>query len=512
MKTITNSNTTRIASNTLLLYIRTFITMLIALFTSRVVLRTLGVEDYGLYNVVGGVVTMMSIVTAGLSTATQRFLSYELGLEDKSGLPKVFNTCFYTHVGLALVLLVLAETIGLWFVNYKLQVPEGRMVAANIIYQFSIASICVNILATPFSACIISHEKFTVYAVVGIVDAVLKLIIAYLIGLSSKDKLVFYGGLMALISVFDFYVYKVVCNKHFWETKLKLLWDSSLFKKVFSFTSWTMLGQGAMIGANQGNNILINIFYSVSVNAASAIANQVNVAISSFTSNFFAAYQPQITKSYASHNYPYTIKLVNGTSKLSFFLIFLVSIPLILNIDFVLKIWLGQVPQYTSIFCTIFIISSTINAVGNPYWTAIFASGNIKNLQILSTIAYLFDIVMVYIFFSFGWAVYFAPLTKLFIDIIITSIRVVYAKKAIPGLTIKLFVNSVVMPILLTAFIICTLSEILIRTLHFNGSQIILTIVVFTFSIIVVYYFGLNSNERLFVKSLIRSRLRNNGE
>lgn len=501
------SLSSRIVNNTFALFIRTLVTMLIALYTSRVVLGTLGVDDYGLYGVVGGVVSLFTLIIAGLTTATQRFLSYEIGRGCEGNLNKVFSTCFYTHVIYAIFFLLLCETLGVLFVNNYLQIPDGRTVAANWIFQFSIISFCISLLTIPYSACLISRERMKIYAYIGILDAVLKLVIALLIPFSDSDKLIFYGACIMLISIVNFLIYKIICNRLYDETSLTFQWDNKLFKKIFSFTSWAMLGEGSMVCANQGNTILINMFFTVVANAANSIASQVNTALKSLSSNFFAAVQPQITKSFASKDYAYTLRLVHSTSKLSFFLTFLIAFPLVLNIDLVLQIWLRTVPENTSIFCILLIISSLVSTMGNPSWTVIYATGNIRRFQIISSFIYLSDLLIVYVFFNYGYPVYMAFVTKLGIDLELLAIRIIYTKKGIPTFSYRKYCLNVILPIVITVILSVVVGYLVIALSDRGALKLILTVPASIFTVISAFYLGLSKDERTFALSMIRRKL-----
>lgn len=505
---ISQSKTSKIANNTIVLYLRTIVTMLIALYTSRVVLGALGVEDYGLYGVIGGVVVMFSLITAGLNRATQRFLSYELGRGESGELTKVFSSCVITHLLFALITLLFCETVGVWFLNHYIQIPGGRIGAANWIFQFSIITVCINLITIPYTACIISYERMSVYAYVGIFDSILKLLIAFLIASYKSDRLILYGGLIMLISVVNLSIYVIVCNRSYKETSFSLVCDKSIFKRILSFTSWTMLGEGGMVCANQGNNILINLFYSVTANAANAIGDQVNTAIRSLSLNFFSACVPQITKSYASNDYAYTLKLIYGASKLSFYLIFLFACPIILNIDLVLKLWLGSVPNYTNLFCVIFITSSMVNSIGNASLTVIYAGGKIKRFQIITTLLYLSDVIFVYVFFRFGFPVVTAPLMKLIIDLGLLTLRIVYTKKFLPLFSYRQFISKALLPIIFSSAIALLLGYI-IKSFAINITEAVLfAIISFVISIFIIYYIGLTKEERSFVFSFVKSRIK----
>lgn len=499
-----NNRANKLAKNTIALYVQMFVSMLIALYTSRILLQTLGVEDYGLYNVVGGVVAMITVITGGMATSTQRFLSFELGKDDKSNLGNVFSICVSTHVIIAIIFLLVAETLGLWFLNNYIQIPEGREQAANYVYQFSVLSVCFNMCAVPYSASVLSHEKMNIYALIGILDAVLKLVIALLIAESPIDKLIFYGALMVFVVVTNFIIYLSYCVYHFSETHYHFYWDKHLFLRIFSFASWTIVGQGAMVGANQGTNVLVNMFHSVRANAAMGVASQVNAALTGLTSNFYIAYQPQITKAYSAKDYDYMYKLLMGASKLSFFLVFIVSMPILYNLDDILKIWLGIVPEGTSVFCFLFIISSMINALGNPFLTAVYATGNIKNLQLISTLLYLLDLIIIYVLFKIGFPAFWGPATKVFIDVLLTSTRIIYANKQLEFFSLRVYLIRVVAPILVCITLV--LLPIIVSVLIVNNIwlKLFATFILLIYSTVIAYSIGLNKSEKNMAMNMVK--------
>ena len=312
----------QIAKNTVALYIRMVVMMVITLFTSRIVLKELGVTDYGLYNVVGGVVTLFAFLRSSMSSSTQRFLSFEMGKGNVENLRNIFSICFSSHLLIAVVLFVLAETLGLWFLNSQINIPNGRLEAANYIYQFSVLSLCTSIISIPYTADIISNEKMGYFAFLGVFDAILKLLIAYMIAISPFDKLIFYGFLMFLVVFINLILNWIYCYHNFAETHYRFYWDKESFKRVFSFSGWTIWGQLAVVGSNQGSNILVNIFFSVTANAAMGVGHQINNAITGLISNFQTAFKPQITKSYAEQDYSYLNSLTKTAAKISFFLLF----------------------------------------------------------------------------------------------------------------------------------------------------------------------------------------------
>ena len=498
------SKSQTLVKNTLMLYVRMFITMLISLYTSRIVLKSLGVEDYGLYNVVGGLVALINIISSGVAASTQRFISYELGKNDQSKLPIVFSICVTTHIIFAILLLVLAETIGVWFLNNYIQIPPGRSIAANWVLQFVIASICVRVISIPFSSSIVSHERMNIYAYAGILEAILKLSIASFLLLYNDDRLILFGGLMFLVEIINFLIYLVYCLRHFQETHYKFYWDKSIFKNIFTFSSWTILGQGAMAASYQGTNILVNIFHSVRANAAMGIANQVNSALTGLTSNFYVAYQPQITKSYSANDYDYCGKLLYGASKLSFYLVFLIAIPIIYNINILLGFWLETVPENTDVFCVLFILSSMVNAFGNPFYVGVYATGRIKNLQILSTLLYGINLFLIWFLYKLGFPVYYGPAIKLFIDICLTGLRIVEASRALPFFSIRVFLSKIIIPIVISTIPVVIVFVPTFISVESIAVRLIVTIVLVVLSCSSSLYIGLNKQERGFVLGFVK--------
>ena len=320
---MSSSKNNLIAKNTMMLYIRLSIVMIVYLYTSRIVLKALGIEDYGIYNVVAGVITLFSFFNGALSSATSRFITYELGRENRIGLEKNFRTAFTIHLILAGIILILAETIGLWFVNNKLIIPVERLFAANIIYQFSVLSCVVTIMQVPLNAEIIAHEKMTIYAYMGILDASSKLLIAFFINTCNSDKLIAYGFLLFVTTILLFLVYHIYCKRKFGEYNPSLFYDKSTFKGMLSYSGWSLWGSMAYVLKDQGVNMALNIFFGPVVNAARGITYQVNTALNSFTQNFTIAMNPQIVKSYACNDYNRMFLLFFTGAKFSFFLLLL---------------------------------------------------------------------------------------------------------------------------------------------------------------------------------------------
>ena len=399
--------------------------MAISLYTSRVVLATLGVDDYGLYYTVGGIVSILAFLNTSMAGSTQRFLNVEMGKNDYEKLQLVFNTSRVIHLCLAVIVFVLAETIGVWFLNNYMTIAPDRMGAANWVFQFSIVSFLITIISVPYNAAIISHEKMSAFAYISVVDAVLRLLIVFLLDLTSYDKLIIYSILMAATSAIIRLIYSWYCIKHFVECrKFSLGYDKEYLKKMASFSGWTVVGALGSISHTQGVAIVINMFFSVAVNAAQGIANQVMHVVNHFVSNFMIALNPQIVKSYASGDLESMHTLMMRGSRMGFFLITFFSIPLIIETPVLLAIWLKEVPEYTVIFVRIIIVTSVINSFASPLSAARGATGDIKNYQIVLTALGLLHIPLAWICFEIGYPPYSAMIVYLILIIIMQVCRI----------------------------------------------------------------------------------------
>lgn len=497
----------RIAKNTVVLYIRMIVVMLITLYTSRVVLKALGVDDFGLYGVIGGVVGLFAFLKTSMGKATQRFLNVEMVAEE-GDLKAVFRTSMTIHLLIALVIVVLAETIGLWFLNAKINFPEGRELAANIIYQTTIVSLCVSMIEIPFNADIIAHEKMTFFAVISVLDAVLKLLIAFLILFDNGDRLILYGILIMGISIINVVLYYLYCKKIFFEISLKPCFDREHFKSIFGFVGWTLLGQAAVIGCNQGNGILVNMFHSVAANAAMSIGSQVSNAVTNLASNFQTAFNPQITKSYAEGNYDFLRNLVFSTSKISYCLLFIATLPIAFNIDLILDFWLDKVPELSNTFCILFMVNAIINALSAPLNFSVMASGNIKWFQIVTAIVYFSDLVILYFLFSMGLPPTTAMWVKVSIMSVILFVRLYYAHREIDQINFKLYAKEVLFP--LSVMSVGSIAFALaLQPFFYNLSlRIALTAVIILVNIVLIWYVTLDKNQRQSLIAIVQKRIK----
>lgn len=442
----TSVNNKRIAKNTLFLYFRTLLVMLVSLYTSRVILQTLGETDFGIYNIVGGVVVLFSFLNQAMATATQRFLNFYLGKGDIDEVKRVFSTSMTVHISISLLVILLSETIGLWFFYTQLNIPQDRFIAAFWAYQLSVLSCCLQIIRIPYNAAIIAYERMSFYAYVSIAEVLLRLGICYLLVIGSADKLILYAILMSLVAFIVNFIYKVYCTKHYETTRYSLFWDSQLYKKLLSFSGWSLMGSVANVGANQGANILFNIFVGVVANAAMGIAQQVTSAVTSFTGSFQTAFIPQLVKSYSSGDKSYFEQLIFNTSRLSFFLIWVMGFPILMCIQPILELWLSDVPQYTAEFSSLYIIYCMIDACSNPLWNAVQAKGDIKKYQMVISAIIISNVIFGYILLIMGFSPITVVLVRVLLNLFQHLYRIYFLKHAIE-FNVKKYMRDVMLPI-----------------------------------------------------------------
>lgn len=505
--TSSSSNNNRLAKNTLLLYGRTLLSMLISLYTSRVILQSLGIENYGIYNIVGGFVGIFSIMSATLTSSTQRYLTVELGKNSNSNPQQVFSAALFLHVVLCIILLILFETIGLWFLNTQLNINVNRMTSANWVYQCSIISFLFNIISTPYNAAIIAHERMGVFAYISLLDVVLKLIIAYLLYISPIDVLIFYSFLFLGVSIFDRIIYSSYCHKHFPETKFIIVKDKSLYKEMTSFAGLNFLGVLATVLSNQGVNIILNIFGGVVVNAACGISTQVLNAVSKFVNDFMTALNPQITKTCASGQYKTSMDLCYKGAKLSFFLMLIFAIPIIIRTPQILEFWLKSYPNYSVPFVRLTLLYSLILILSNPLITLVQATGKIKIYTYWVGGFRLFTLPLCFILLKLGYEPYYAYFAIIFTEIMSLVLRLIIIKKILNFSPYE-FCNKVVLRIIIVTFISFIVSYIFscIIGKSLYGLIIFSLLSLFT-SIIVITYIGLRTSERYTIINFIREKI-----
>lgn len=504
---MSSENNKRIAKNTLMLYIRMLLIMGVSLFTVRVVLDTLGVVDYGLYNVVGGIVAMFTFLSSTLSSASQRFFAFELGRDNSQQLKKIFSVTLVIYVVMAIIILIIAETIGLWFLNNKLTIPESRIEAVQWVYQFSILSFIATLMAIPYNATIIAHEKMKVYAYVSIIQVVLKLAIVYMLFMFSIDKLKLYSVLTFGVTLLTTLIYYLYSSRKFKECHFNFYWDNNLFKEIIGYSGWNIIGALSNILRDQGVNILINIFFNPAINAARGIAYKINSTLLQFTNNFYVAVKPQITKSYSSGDKEYMKQLVIRSAKVAYFLMLFLSIPILIETNFILGIWLKELPEYVIIFSRLAIINSLIDVMNLPLVATVQATGRIKLYQTTISLIYILNLPISYIFLKVGYP----PQTTILVSILLSTISfiprlIIFEKitKISAGLIFKnAFLKAIIVSIcsLVFPFIIYfLLEEGFVRFILVSLTDVFITA-------IIIYYIGLTKDEKFFVINYIKKKL-----
>lgn len=493
-----SKNTKRIVKNTMLLYFRMILILAVSLYTSRVVLNTLGVEDFGIYNVVGGLVTMFIFLNGAMSTSTQRFLSFEIGRKDSLQLNKTFNVTLGIHTVLAFIIFILLETIGLWLLNKHLTIPIERMVAAHWVFQFSAISVFISIIRVPYNAVILAHERMNIYAYISILEVLLKLLVVFILTWLTFDSLVLYSLLLLSVNLIIFLFYVIYSKSKFEETTFEIVKDLKLYKSILSYSGWNLFGNLALVSKNQGVTIILNIFFGPVVNAAQAIANQVNTAVLSFYSNFQTAVNPQIIKSYAAEQKEYMISLILKSAKFSIFLLFILSAPLLFEIDFVLQFWLKNVPDYAANFTMLILIIALVDSISGPLMTGIQATGNIKYFQMIVGSLQLMILPITYLFFKFQYSPETTYIVVIAISFISLFIRLHILKSLVNGFSTSVFIKEVVIKSLITIMFSVSLPFLL---KYFIQSRDTLTSIFVMVTSVVstalsIYFIGINAAER----------------
>lgn len=504
-----NANNKRIAKNTLLLYGRMLIMMLISLYTSRVIINALGIEDYGIYGVVGGVVSMFSIISGSLNAAISRFITFELGKGDKEKLKKVFCTAINVQILLIAIITILLETIGLWVINYKLVVPNERIIAVNWVFQFSILTFALNLICVPYSAAIIAHEKMSVFAYISIFDAVSKLVISYLILLNPFDRLVYYGLLLLVIGIIQRFIYTIYCTKHYEECHYHFVFDKIIIKEFFSFAGWNFIGASSVVLRDQGGNLLINLFFGPAVNAARSVAMSVNNAVMGFVTNFMTALNPQLTKSYAVGDYEYSLKLVFQGARFSFYILLLLALPVIFTAQYLLELWLGIVPEHATNFTRLVLIFTMSESLANPLVTLMLATGKIRNYQIYVGGIQLLNLPVSYLLFQFGYPPECVFVVAIVISIICEIVRLCMLKKMV-GLSIRSFMKKVYLNVVVVSSASVVLPYIAVRFLGIDSSEHFfeLCIISLLSTVSSIYFFGCDKRDKKLIKMFINRVLK----
>lgn len=505
-----SENSKRIAKNTLMLYARMLLLMVISLYTSRVILHALGVIDYGVYNVVGGFVGMFSVVSHSVSASISRFLTFELGRKENSRLSEVFAAAITIQLFISAIIVVLAETVGLWFLTNKMVIPPERMTAAYWVFHLSVATFALTLATMPYRAVIIAHERMSAFAYITIVDGVMKLVIAFAIQASPVDRLVFYAILMALVTVMLRAVYGWYCSRHFKECVYRLSHDRRLIGEMFSFAGWNYIGATAAVLRDQGGNVVINLFAGPAVNAARGVSMSVNRAVRGFVSNFMTALNPQITKSYASGDYDYMMRLLYQGARLSFYMLLLLSLPILLNTHYVLDLWLKRVPDHSVLFTQLVLVFTMSESISHPLITAQLATGRIRDYQLVVGGLQMLNFPLSYLFLRLGAI----PETVMIVAIALSQLCFLsrlYMLRSMIRLRpfdylYKVYFN--VIGVTLFSMVLPGLLRLLLPEENFFHFFII-TIVCLVSTILVILFVGCSASERKFVYSKVSKLIMN---
>lgn len=497
------NNTMHLAKNILFLYSRMLLTMLISLYTGRVVLNTLGIVDFGIYNVVGGIVAMFSLLSGSLSASVIRFITFELGKKNKEQLKKVFSTSVSIHIGLSIIILLFAESIGVWFLNYKMSIPASRLIAANWVLQYSIFTFIINIISVPFNAVIIAHEHMKAFAYVSIIEVTLKLLVVLILVNIQFDKLIIYALLVLCIALIIRIIYGIYCKRHFEECSYNFTYDKQLFKEMTGFAGWNFIGASSAILRDHGVNILLNLFSGPAVNAARGIAVQVSTAISSFTSNFMTAINPQITKSYASKERDYMMTLIYQGARFSFYLLLLLSLPVLIETKQILTLWLKVVPDHTVSFVRLIMIFAIIESLSGTLITAMLATGKIRNYQILVGGLQMMNFPLSYLFLKLGLMPEITFIVAISVSMLCLTARL-WMLKGMIEISLRYYIKHVLLNVLTVSFASTIFPSIIYYSYAPSIFRLLLIIFIGSISTLVsIYFIGCNSTEQNFITSKV---------
>lgn len=480
--------------------------MAITLFTSRIILIELGVEDYGIYNLAAGVVVIFTFFQSAMNSATLRFLSFALGKNNLSEAHRVFCISLNAYFCIIVLLLILAETVGLWFLNTYLNIPQERLYAANWVYQFSVLSFCVYILILPYNACVVAHERMSFYAYLSSVEAIAKLLVVFVLSYAQVDRLILYAGLIFAVNVLTLFAYRYYCKRLFSICKYKFYKDLTLLKKILGFSSWSLLENIADILVTSGITFLLNIFVGVFMNAVAAIANQVNGALFSLVQNFQTAFRPQIVKSYSAGESSFFYSLIYKSSKFSFFLFFFFALPVLINTDFIFSIWLKDVPEYVVEVTQIILLFRLVASLSGSLWMSIEATGMIKKYQMISSFILLLNLPLCYIVLK----LHYNPVWVFVIRGIIVTVshvaRVIYAHIYI-SISIRRYLKEVMGSIV--GVIALSSAVPIFVAYHTEGwERLWLTTVLSVFTIsAAIFFVGIDRDDRANIKKIIYSKL-----
>lgn len=500
-------NNKRIAKNTLFLYFRQILIMAITLYTSRLVLHALGVENYGVYNVVGGMVVMFSFLNGALAQATQRYISFGIAKDTIKQQQQTFSMLFNVHLIIAVILLILCETIGLWLFYNKLVIPHEHLNDAFWVMQCSIFTLLISVTQVPYNASIFGHERMDIYAYISILEVLLKLGIAIILSHYFSDKLLMYGIMIMMAQFIIALIYRCYCHLNFKNCVYVLYWSKKLFKELVGFTGWNLIGNIAWTLNEQGINVLINLFFGPVYNAARGVASQVSAAVTSFTTNFLGASAPQITKYYAVGDYDNCIKLCNKSTKYGFFLFMLVSLPLISIIQPILSIWLVEVPPLTATLCMLSLMYVQFRTMGGTLQQLAQAIGKVRFFQITQGLVAITAMPAVYLFYKVGFQITWYLYIMICMTVINVTVQVIAVHHIFPEYSIRTYLKDVVFPALLAFIIPCSVSLYFFKIERFSLLSIIYCLFVFCLALTSILIFGMDKSERKWTYNIIKSKL-----
>lgn len=506
----TLANNKRIAKNTLYMYARMIVMMVISLFTTRITFRILGVDNYGIYNIVGGIIVFFTFINQALTTATRRYITAEIATGTDDSRRNVFSIALLSHGIISLVIVAIAELIGLYIVNAVLNIPEDRMFAANVVYQLSIVSAIVGIMQAPYTAAITAYEKMSIYAYYSVVEAVLKLIGVLVLYFISWDKLIVYAITMLLSTIIINFIYRLYCLSHFSECKFKMPHDKKLLKEMFGFMGWSLFGQASVVLTNQGVSVLVNMFFTVAANAAMGISNQITHIVSNFVSSFQVAFHPQITKLYVKKDFEELSKLSIRCSRISSYLVMFFMLPIIFQVHNFLSIWLGDYPQYAVEFCIYTLLSIYFETISAPFWMINYSDKKLRSYQIWSAVIFSLCFFIGWIVLSLGFPPYSAIIVRSFVMLLMIPYRLYMVLKKIPTYPVWLwtkqaFIRSFL--VMLTPAIIM----LFMTKVHFEYTIVEFIVncsICVLLTIASIYFVGLTSQERIFVNEKIKAKIK----
>lgn len=502
------SNNKRIAKNTLYMYFRMIVVMIISLFTTRIVFNALGVDNYGLYNVVGSIIVLFGFINNGLTTATRRYITAEIANGDKDSQQNVFNLSLCAHGLIAVIIFILAETVGLFLVNYTLNIPEDRIVAANLVYQMTVVTALWNVFQAPFQAAITAFERMNIYAYLSILDVASKLVVAYIVSIFRGDKLIIYSILIFTSVFITTFVTRLYCIRKFDICRFKRPHNRILLKEMFGYMGWSLMGQFVVVLTSQGVSMLVNVFFSVAVNAAMGISNQITNVVNQFVTNFQVAFQPQITKQYVTKEFNSLNSLALRSSRFSIYLVLIFIVPIAFQIENFLGIWLGDYPEYATQFCIFTLISILIDAMSAPLWMIAMADNHIKKYQIIISIIYSFNFIGAWCVLKLGFPPYSVIIVRCFVYFVAFVTRMFLIKEMIPLFSVlKWFYNCILGTlkiVIIPMLIMKILSEIHIDNVYFE--IFVMAGTAFVLMVVSIFVLGLDTVERQLIQNFLLKR------